>query len=140
MTRVEVERLLLHHHDCFLQREPAALAANHVVDGTFESPATGLVRGRPAIEAVYASWLKGFPDLLLDWKDAVIEGDRAVFFWTLTGTASGPFYGIVGSGTQVTATGAGDYRFSPEGIVSARHVFDWTAVLLATGVLKARPA
>jgi predicted ester cyclase len=98
------------------------------------------VQGRPAIEMVYASWFKGFPDLLLDWKDPVIEGDRAVFFWTLTGTASGPFYGIVGSGTQVTATGAGDYRLAPDGIVSARHVFDWTAVLVATGVLKARPA
>ena len=140
MTRADIETLLLHHHQCFLRHDSSALAANHVVDGTFESPATGVVRGRPSIEAVYASWFKGFPDLLLTWEDAVIDGDRAVFFWTLTGTASGPFYGIVGSGTKVSATGAGDYRFVPEGIRSARHVFDWTAVLLATGVLKARPA
>jgi predicted ester cyclase len=140
MTRAEIERRLLHHHECFLRRDPPALAANHSADGTFESPATGLVRGRAAIEAVYSSWFKGFPDLLLSWEDEVIEGDRAVFFWTLTGTASGPFYGIVGSGTQVKANGAGDYRFGPDGIESALHVFDWTAVLVATGVLKAKPA
>jgi len=140
MTRADVEKLLQHHHECFLRRDPSALAADHAPDGTFESPATGLVRGRQAIETVYSSWFTGFPDLLLRWDDAVIDGNRAVFFWTLTGTASGPFYGIVGSGTQVTATGAADYRFSDEGILSARHVFDWTAVLVATGVLKARPA
>jgi predicted ester cyclase len=140
MTRAEVEKLLLHHHECFLRRDPQALAANHAVDGTFQSPATGLVHGRSAIQAVYESWFKGFPDLLLSWEDEVIEGDRAMFFWTLTGTANGPFYGIVGSGTQVTAKGAADYRYAPAGITSARHVFDWTAVLLATGVLKARPA
>jgi predicted ester cyclase len=140
MTRADVEGLLLHHHECFLRRDPRALASNHTLDGTFESPAVGLVRGRAAIEAVYASWFKGFPDLLLTWEDAVIEGDRAAFFWKLTGTASGPFYGIIGSGAQVTATGAADYRFGPDGIRTARHVFDWTAVLVATGVLKARPA
>jgi predicted ester cyclase len=140
MTRDEIDGRLLHHHHCFLRRDPAALAANHSADGTFESPAAGLVRGRAAIEVLYASWFRGFPDLLLTWEDAVIEGDRALFFWTLTGTASGPFYGIVGSGTQVKATGAADYRFAADGILTARHVFDWTAVLLATGVLKARPA
>jgi predicted ester cyclase len=140
MTRADVEKLLSHHHECFLRRDPAALAANHSPDGTFESPATGVVKGRTAIETVYRSWFTGFPDLLLSWEDEVIEGNRAVFFWTLTGTASGPFYGIVGSGTQVKVTGAADYRLAADGILSARHVFDWTAVLVATGVLKARPA
>jgi predicted ester cyclase len=140
MTRAEIAELLRHHHECFLNRDPHGLAENHATDGTFESPASGLVRGRPAILALYDYWFRGFPDLLLDWEDEVIEGDRAVFFWKLTGTASGPFYGIIGSGAHVTATGAADYRFGPGGIQSARHVFDWTAVLVATGVLKARPA
>ncbi len=140
MTRAEIKARLIHHHECFLRRDPAALAADHAEDGTFESPATGLVRGRPAIEIVYQSWFRGFPDLLLSWEDEVVEGDRAFFFWTLTGTLSGPFYGIVGTGTHVKANGAGEYRFGPGGIQSARHVFDWTAVLVASGVLKARPS
>lgn len=140
MTRSEIQDRLARHKENFVERDPEALAADHAPAGTFESPAAGMVAGRPAIEAVYRYWITAFPDLLLTWDDAVIDGDRAAFFWTLTGTATGPFYGVVGAGGQVRATGAADYRFSEAGIVSARHVFDWTAVLLAAGVLKARPA
>lgn len=140
MTRTDIQDLLARHKEAFAERDPEALAADHAPDGTFESPASGLVSGRAAIEQVYRYWMTAFPDLLLTWDDALIDGDRATFFWTMTGTASGPFYGIVGAGGKIHATGAASYRFNDEGILSARHVFDWTAVLLATGVLKARPA
>jgi predicted ester cyclase len=140
MTRAELETLLLDHRDCFARRDVAGLTASHAPDGTLEGPATGLVKGRPAIEAVYKYWFTAFPDLLLTWDEAVFGEERAVFFWTLTGTASGPFYGLPGSGTAVKAVGAADYRFGEGGIVSARHVVDFTGVLVAAGVLKARPA
>jgi hypothetical protein len=140
MTRAEIETLLRQHKAGFARRDLLALAATHAPDGTFESPAAGLVAGRPAIEAVYRYWFTAFPDLLLTWDDEVIDGDEAAFLWTLTGTASGPFYGILGSGTRVRAVGAAKYRCGPDGIVTAHHVFDFTGVLVATGVLKARPA
>jgi predicted ester cyclase len=140
MTRAEIETLLQQHKAGFARQDPLALTATHAPDGTFESPAAGTVTGRPAIEAVYRYWFTAFPDLLLTWDAAVIDGNRAAFLWTLTGTASGPFYGIVGSGTRVRAVGAAEYHCAPQGIVVARHVFDFTGVLIATGVLKARPA
>ena len=140
MTRADIESVLSHHREAYEQRDPEALASDHALDGTFESPATGVVTGRTAIETVYRYWISAFPDLLLAWDDAVIEDDRAMFFWTLTGTASGTFYGIAGNGSQIRATGAADYRFRDGKILAARHVFDWTSVLVATGVLKAKPA
>jgi len=140
MTRAEIERLLHQHHQDFLRRDSIALAANHLADGTLESPESGLVQGRPAIELFYRYWFTAFPDLELKWDEELIDGDRASFFWTLTGTASGPFYGVVGRGTRVVANGAAGYRFADGGIQSARHVFDFTGLLVATGVLKAKPA
>ena len=143
MTRAEIQRLLDEHREGFVQRDPMALAAGHLPEGTFESTAVStVVRGRPAIEAVYRAWFAAFPDLMLHWDSALIDEreGRAMFFWTLTGTHRGPFFGIQGSGLQVNSEGAGDYRFAEGGIVSVKHVFDFTGLLVAAGVLKARPA
>lgn len=143
MTRAEIERLLEEHRDGFVDRDPVALAAGHLPDGTFESTAMStVVRGRPAIEAVYRNWFTAFPDLMLHWDSCVIDESesRAMFFWTLTGTHRGPFFGIDGSGVEVRTNGAADARFAEGGIQSIRHVFDFTGLLVAAGVLKARPA
>lgn len=140
MTRGDIERILQEHRDGFARRDPLALAGLHLPDGTFESPAAGVVRGRAAIEGVYRYWFAAFPDLVLSWTSEVIEDDRAMFFWTLAGTHRGPFFGLEGSGSKVSTAGAADFRFADGGIASVRHVFDFTGVLVAAGVLKARPA
>lgn len=139
MTRPDIEALLARHQAAFLRRDAAALAADHLPDGTFESPAHGVVRGRDAIEQVYVYWFAAFPDLELRWDSAVIDGDRAMLFWTFTGTAQGSFFGVDGAGARVSMIGAADYRFAGDGVESVRHVFDFSGMLLKTGVLKARP-
>ena len=140
MTRREIERILEEHREGFARRDASALAALHLPDGTFESPAAGVVRGREKIEGVYRYWFAAFPDLVLSWTSQVIEGDRAMFFWTLTGTHRGSFFGLEGSGAKVSTSGAAEFRFAEGGIASVRHVFDFTGVLVAAGVLRARPA
>ena len=57
----------------------------------------------------------------------------------LPGTLAGKFFGDVRPGTHVTFAGAAEYVLSPEGIVSARHLFDFTGALVAAGVLKIKP-
>lgn len=140
MTRSEIEALLDRHKAAFLRRDAAALAADHALEGTFESPAHGVVRGRAAIQRVYEYWFQAFPDLVLTWPDVVVDGDRATLFWSFDGTAQGPFFGIVGAGARVSMIGAAEYRIGPDGIVSVRHVFDFSGMLLRTGALKARPS
>jgi steroid delta-isomerase-like uncharacterized protein len=140
MTREDIEKLLQEHREGFVRRDPSALAALHLPDGTFESPAVGVVRGREAIEGIYRYWFEAFPDLVFSWTSQVIEDDRAMFFWTLAGTHSGPFFGLPGSGAKVSTPGAAEFRCADGGIASVRHVFDFTGVLVAAGVLKARPA
>lgn len=140
MTRSAIEKQLADHHAAFARRDVEALASAHVLEGTFESPAVGVVRGRQAIRDVYRYWYTAFPDFLLSWEHALIDPPRASFFWTFDGIAAGPFFGDPKPGTRVTVNGAAEYLFDDEGIVSARHVFDFSGILVRAGVLKVKPA
>lgn len=140
MTREEIDLKLTEHRAAFARKAPDALAAGHAPTGTFQSPAAGLVHGRDAILEVYRFWYGAFPDFLLTWEAPIIEPPRAAVFWTFEGTAAGPFFGEVKAGTQVKFDGAAEYEFGADGIVSVRHIFDFSGVLVATGVLKVKPA
>jgi predicted ester cyclase len=141
MTRAEIVSMIERHRQAFASRDAVALAAGHAELGTFESQAAGVVRGRAAIQGVYEYWLKAFPDLEFTWREPVIDGDRVSLFWHFKGTlAGGDFFGPAQHGAHVEFSGAGEYLVSPEGIVSARHVFDFTGALVSAGVLKVKPA
>ena len=139
MTRADIVARLERHRDAFKRRDADALAADHTADGTFESPAHGAVKGRAAIREVYNYWFTAFPDLLLTWDEPLIDGDRAAVFWSFVGTSHGPFFGIAGAGSRIEMRGAAEYGFCDDGIVSVRHTYDFSSVLMKTGVLKVKP-
>jgi hypothetical protein len=140
MTREGLEQQLNRHKAAFAACDIEALASGHTAEGTFESPAYGIVRGRDAIRDVYRYWYKGFPGFLLTWDHALIDVPRASFIWTFDGKSGDHFFGEIKPGTHVMMTGAAEYLFTDEGIESARHVFDFSGILTKTGVLKIRPA
>jgi predicted ester cyclase len=140
LTRADIEQLLARQKAGFLQRDAEALAACHTIDGTFESPAYGVVQGRDAIRDVYRYWYRAFPDMMLTWESHIIDPPRAAYFWTLEGTAEGPFFGDVRPGSRVTMTGASECLCTEHGIAAIRHVFDFSGGLLRAGVLKVKPA
>ena len=96
------------HRQAFASRDAQPLAAGHAPNGTFESQAAGVVRGRAAIQGVYEYWLKAFPDLGFTWREPIIDGDRVSLFWHFTGTlAGGDFFGPAQLGAHVEFSGAG---------------------------------
>jgi hypothetical protein len=127
MTREDILSLLSSHQEAFLARDAARLALQHAPAGTFQSPAHGIVEGREAIGEVYRYWF------------TVVDGDRAGVFWTFSGTAHGPFFGVVGAGTLIEMPGAAEYVFADGLIRSVCHVFDFSGVLMRAGVLKVKP-
>jgi predicted ester cyclase len=139
MTRDEIEQCLEDHQAGFLARDPDALADTHAPDGTFESPAHGMVHGREAIRGIYRYWYEAFPDFMLMWSTPIIEPPRAALFWKFDGTTTGPFFGEVRPGTNIKMSGAAEYVFGTEGIVSVRHIFDFSKALVAAGVMKIKP-
>lgn len=140
MTRQQLERQLAEHHAGFATRDAKRLAAVHAPHGTFASPSHGVVHGRAAIQEVYEYWYTAFPDFLLSWESAIIDPPRAAVFWAFEGTAARHFFGDVRHGSRVKMAGAAEYEFGDEGILAVRHVFDFSAVLINTGVLKIKPA
>lgn len=139
MTRPEIDALLTRHRQSFASRTAATLAADHTEHGTFYSPAAGTVTGRAEIQKVYDYWFSAFPDMEFVWQDPIVEGNRVALFWHFTGTVAGQFFGDVHPGTRVQFDGAAEYVLSPEGIVTARHLFDFTGALVIAGVLKVKP-
>ena len=139
MTRSEIEALLLRHEEAFARHDAEALAVQHAPLGTFRSPAAGTVQGRDAITHVYRYWFDAFPDMRFTWEPPVIDGDRAALFWSLRGRMHGTFFGVTASGTHVEMTGAARYTFADGQIAEAMHTFDFSALLMKLGVLKARP-
>lgn len=140
MTRDEIVVLLERHREAFKRRDADALAADHALDGTFESPAHGVVTGRPAILEVYKYWFTAFPDLQITWDQPLVDGARAAVFWTFAGTSHGPFFGVIGAGSRVELRGAAEYIFAGDAIGSVRHIYDFSGMLVKTGVLKVKPA
>jgi predicted ester cyclase len=139
MTRTEVEALLERHAHAFASRDPGRIAADHDEHGTFESPAAAVVSGREAIAGVYRYWVHAFPDMEFTWRTPIIDDTRVALFWHFRGTLHGDFFGHVKRGARVEFPGAAEYHVSPEGIVSAKHLFDFTGSLIAAGVLKVKP-
>jgi predicted ester cyclase len=139
MTRAEIETFLERHRRSFASGVAATLARDHIADGTFESPAAGVVRGRDAIEEVYRYWLAAFPDMSFNWRQPVIEGDRVALFWHFRGTLTGEFYCAHEPCKREEFKGEAEYLLSPDGIVSAQHVFDFTGSLVSAGVLRVKP-
>jgi hypothetical protein len=140
MTRTAIEQALTKQKNAFLRRDVEALTALHAPDGTFESPAYGVVSGRDSIRDIYRYWYAAFPDFILTWDSALIDPPLASYFWTFNGTAAGPFFGDVKVGAKVSMIGATQATFGPEGIIAIRHVFDFSGTLMRTGVLKVKPA
>ena len=140
MTLDAIEAVLASQKDAFARRDAEALTRLHAPEGTFESPAYGLVTGRESIRNIYRYWYAAFPDFLLTWDSALIDPPRASYLWNFTGTAAGPFFGDVKVGTKVSMIGATEATFAAEGIIAIRHVFDFSGTLMRTGVLKVKPA
>jgi predicted ester cyclase len=62
-----------------------------------------------------------FPDLTMRVDDIFGADDKVVARFTLTGTNTGPLFGLPPTGREVVMTGIGIYRFAPHG----RIVEEW---------------
>jgi len=82
----------------------AALSVNDA------SPAVG----RDAITEVVQGFMAAFPDLQVLLDDVSLEGDRAVYKWTLTGANTGPG----GTGHLVRISGFEQWRMGEDGLIA----------------------
>ena len=70
--------------------------------------------GRAAITAVVQGFMSAFPDLKVLMDDLAVDGDRAVYRWTLVGTNKGSG----GTGRAVRISGFEEWRIGADGLIA----------------------
>ena len=142
MTREDIARLLDRRRAAMARLDADALTAFHAVEGVLESPtARGTVTGRDAIARIYREWFAGFPDLALDWADALVDGNRVVDTVTVSGTDTGGFLGLPPTGKHFSLPIVFILTLDENGLIAhERRIYDFTGMLVQIGVLKAKPA
>jgi predicted ester cyclase len=100
----------------------------------------GQLEGKTRIRELYKTWLHAFPDLTFTSSDILIDGNRAVQFFTLTGTQAAAFGGVAATGRRIQFNGAWLYEFDEAGLIThSRLLYDVTNVLVQLGALKTKP-
>ncbi len=139
MTRDQVQGLLDRQAAAWTARDIAGLTARHAEAGLLISPMFGRLEGRAQIEHSYRSLFSIFPDWLIRFEPAIIDGDRLALPFTVTATPSGDFLGFPGSGARCAFSGVSIIRLDADGLVlEERRTYDFTAVLAQMGVIKTK--
>ena len=95
-------------------QDAARVAACYSPNGPLQVNDSLPAVGRIAITAVAQSFMTAFPDLVVAMDDLWVDGERAVYLWTLSGTNTGPN----GTGKQVRISGYEEWDFGADGLVA----------------------
>ncbi len=95
-------------------QDPARVAAFFAEDGSLKVNAGAPAVGRPAITAVAQGFMTAFPDMIVAMDSVVAEGKGARYYWTLSGTNTGPG----GTGRAVRVSGYEEWTFGPAGQIA----------------------
>jgi len=100
--------------DAWSSRDPGRLAAFYAEDGSLIVNGTAH-DGRVAIRETAAAFMEAFPDMRVEMDSVVDRGDgHAVFYWTWTGTNTGPG----GTGRSVNLQGYEEWTFAADDALS----------------------
>jgi predicted ester cyclase len=103
-----------HYTAAWCSRDAASVATYYSPHGSLcindGTPAVG----RHSIAEAVQAFMTDFPDLLVVMDNLVMENDRAVYHWTLTGTNTGPR----GTGQRVRISGFEVWNLGKDGLIA----------------------
>ncbi len=94
-------------------QEPSQVAWFFAANGSLTINAGPPSVGREAIAAAARGFMTAFPDLVVQMDSVRLVGGGAVYFWTLTGTNTGPG----GTGRSVRISGYEEWTLGSDGLV-----------------------
>jgi len=92
--------------------------------------------GTAALKASTEAFFTAFPDMVMTFDQVIAEDDMVVIRWTLTGTQTGPFFGIEPTGAEATWTGINIYRVECGQVVESWSEADGLGLRRQLGVLE----
>ncbi len=95
-------------------QDAASVAVFYAPNGSLRVNDAAPAVGRTAITGVAQGFMSAFPDMQLLMDDLVVQGERAVYRWTLVGTNTGPG----GTGRKVRISGFEEWRIGDDGLIA----------------------
>ena len=140
MTRADIVAWVEHRRAAMNRHDVAALTRYFAPDCVVESPTAGrAVRGVAAVDEIHRAWTSGFPDVTFTTDDLLIEEDRVVWIGRAAGTDTGGFLGLPPTGRRFDLPIALLTTLRDGLVVSERRIYDFTGLLVQTGIFKTRP-
>ena len=90
------------------------MAAFYAPNGSLRVNDADPAVGRDAITEVAQGFMSAFPDMQVLMDDLAVEGEGAVYRWTLVGTNTGPG----GTGRAVRVSGYEEWRLDDDGFIA----------------------
>ena len=117
----EVRDFAVRYTAAWCSQDAASVAALYSAGGSLAINGGAPAVGRSAIAGVARSFMTAFPDLRVVMDDILVNGDRARYHWTLTGTNTGPD----GTGKAVRISGFEIWQIGADGLIcSSQGQFD----------------
>ncbi len=118
---VKITALAERYTAAWCSQNAASVASFYSADGRLSINAGPPSVGRVAITEAAQGFMSAFPDMQVIMDGLLLQGDRAVYRWTLVGTNSG----AGGSGNRVRISGFEVWQIGVDGlIVESRGHFD----------------
>jgi predicted ester cyclase len=95
-------------------QDAASVAAFFSPNGSLRVNDAAPAVGRDAITAVAQGFMTAFPDMQVLMDDLTVQGEKAVYRWTLVGTNTGPG----GTGRRVRISGFEEWRIGADALIA----------------------
>ena len=140
MTRDDLKDIVERYVEVWKRRDPEGIARFHAVDGIAETPMYATLRGRKAIEHASRAFFSSFPDATFEYETMVVDPPRVAVFITVNATHMNDFFGLPGTNRHIEFRVSLHVDTNDEGLIEhERRNYDFTALLLQLGVLRAKP-
>ncbi|MBP1607246.1 MAG: putative ester cyclase [Acidobacteria bacterium] len=114
MDVAELKEFAARYTAAWCSQDAASVAAFFAENGSLTINDGAPSVGRPAVTAAAQGFMTAFPDMVVTMDSVSLEGGRAVYRWTLTGTNTGPG----GTGKAVRISGYEEWTFSADGLIA----------------------
>lgn len=114
MDESKLRELATGYTAAWCSQDPASVAAFYSENATLTINDGEPSIGREAITEAARGFMTAFPDMVVEFDDLRIDGDQALYHWTLIGTNTGPG----GTGNAVNISGYEQWTISDDGLIA----------------------
>ncbi len=113
MNTTQLEEFAAAYTAAWCSQDAATVASFFAENGSLTINAGSPSIGRASITAAAQGFMTAFPDMVVTMDSLSFSGDPIVYYWTLTGTNTGPG----GTGKVVRISGYEEWTFGADGLI-----------------------